>query len=1007
MRRQKIVFALSLLLSWNFAQAEAKFDISTLNKKTPPPEAAKKANSTPSDPKQNKMKIDLTLQEDPKKLETQIKALNLIIKTEKNRVKKIQLYLQKSYLHVSVAKMLGLNRVKKNELTAAEKFHLDEARKILTFLLKNIRNDKIALASIYNVMGLVEYETDNPEKTVEYFKKAIELDSKNPQAETMCIYIAEYFFDLDKYEEAIKYYYLLYSQMTPYQKALSDYKVAWAYINLKDYEKAEKNFVKIIKENFDKGVVEDSYKDLAFIITRDLDEAAVLQKSRLAFTDAALRAKFLYYCLLFYLQQSKNNPREILFTEILQIQSDPYERIKILALKVSFERKDYPTTEVYKALVAVNDFMKTIDVKIKQKYLTQDSHQLEEDSEVVIRQYVDAYTGKLKTQENLEKTVLAKSMIQLISIHLDWFPQTENFVVLYNLWIDSCVDLKNSECLFGLERDLQPKLKDRAEVPIIHQRVKLEILALYDQAYTTNPNKHEAAFLFRLKEYASLFPNDANSLRIQKRIFGIYAKNKNFNEALHVADQLYVREPTAENLQKVWYSLFELGKYSDILESQEIKKVSSPELFEIRRESSLKSAQLSADKGDFEKYESNVKIYLQSSPPPDKAILVYVDLFIRLIDLKKWDQFVKEWTELTEAWKSKKEFYPVRKKAHDYMAMNGVFVRLPGFWENLGDADLRFQVMLEKRALNQPLSADDFAQIKQLPEAQKKYLYNLLALSQSKILKEILLAQKSLTESDRKLLLLCVYLEKKDSQFILSPKEMTLLKDLVPEKHWPDSITKIEKDLATLVFPTPQTSANRYNKMVEGLVNDVKYLRGRGVKSLKTLLKAQKIRVLTQMISNETRMADAIKNSPPPNGLNPTQIDEYKKGLAEVALEYEQQAEEFKKAKLELEGLALRENENILELSLPEINIEKWDLSSSPAKDMALKQLSGGFAAGALITVDQYFANKQISETDYYRLRAGLLVRLSNSEAMRRVIREEWVAAKQEALIESWKGLAK
>jgi len=421
-----LIWVLTLILSIPADLALAKFDNSSLNR-TGTDGKPLPTKTLKSDPKLNKLKIDLTLREDPKKLETQIKALNLIIKTESDRSKKVDLYLRKSYLHVSVAKMLGLNRQTKANISSAEKFHLDESKKILNFLMKNIRNDKSSLAAIYNVMGLVEYEMDQQEKTVEYFKKSIELNSKSAQAETMSIYIAEYYFDIEKYNDAIAFYRLLYKQMTPYQKALADYKIAWSHINLKDYEQAEQGFIRIVKENLDKGVVEDSYKDLAFIITREKDDNIVLERAKAAFPQPQLRAKFLYFCLLFYLQQSKNNPRESIFREVFSIQDDPYERSKVLALKVSFEKVDYPTIAVFRALTNMNQHLLKIDPKTREKYFATDSHQLEEDSEVIIRLFVDAYVGKLKTRENLPKDYLGKSMITLISTHLKWFPNTTNF----------------------------------------------------------------------------------------------------------------------------------------------------------------------------------------------------------------------------------------------------------------------------------------------------------------------------------------------------------------------------------------------------------------------------------------------------------------------------------------------------------------------------------------------------------------------------------------------------
>ncbi len=1004
MRAQRAIgFALtSLSLSFGLL-AVAKFDNSELNQVQKKDEKAKEVIKPVTKP--NRARLDLTLKDDPKKLETQIKALNLIIKTEPDRKKKIDLYLRKSYLHVSVAKMFGLSRDKSSGLAGPEKFHLDEAEKILSFLIKNIKNDKDALGAIYNVMGLVEYEKDQTGKAVELFKKSIELNSKSAQSETMAIFIAEYYFEEDQYEEAIKFYRLLYKQMNPYQRALSDYKVAWCNINLRRYDLAEQGFVQIAKENLDKGIVEDSYKDFAFIVTREKDERLVLERARTAFPQPQLRVKFLYYCLLFYLQQSKDNPRDILFREAFAIQDDPYERSRLFALKVSFEKRDYPTMGVYKALSDLNQHLKSTDPKTRQKFLAGESMQLEEDSEIIIRLFVDAYTGKVRTKENLPKSYLGKSMVTLIANHLSWFPQTKKYLALYNLWIDACADLKDSACLLGLEKDLKPKVTERKEIAEAYRRVKLEVLTLYDAVYVADPIKHEGAFMFRLREYVDAYPNDPNTLRIQKRIFSIDFKNKKFKEALTWAQKIYAAEPNAENLQKLWFTHFELGSYKEILESPEAAKFKTPELMDIRREASLKSAQANATAGNFAQYEADLKIYLGSNPSEEKSVVVYLDYFNRLLDQKKWDAISNEWTHLPEKVRNRKEFYNFRSRALEQMTAQGLFIKIPGFWAPTTDKDLNFQIFLNRRALSERITTDEWKMIRELSSTRKNYVMNLLVLTNPIDVNLWLATQKNLTSDEKKILYLSLLLEKKVSNFVLTEKEMAPIKELIPESRRPDSPAKIEKELTKLVFPTSTMKAERYNKVVEQLVKDIKVVRARGFNSIGKLTRNQKVRVLAQLMHNETDTSRAIVNSPIPAGLSEEQINEYKAGLAELAKEYDLQASEFMKAKAELEGQHLKETDPAN--TLPEIQVDQWDLPSVTAKDVALSLFSKVSPMASLIYLDNQLSLKALTPEDYYKIRASLLLRISNSEAMRKVIHDEWADAKQVALIAKWRGIQK
>ncbi|MCB0369180.1 MAG: hypothetical protein KDD45_06910, partial [Bdellovibrionales bacterium] len=323
-------------------KAPAKFDSSGLKSKDSSEKKNKDIRNTPST-KKNPLKENMLIDDDPLKLERQVQALQLILKNESNRSKKINLYLRLSYLHVSLAKKYGLTRAVGQTVGQKEKKHLDEAKRIISFLLKNIKNNNKALSTLYNIQGLVSYELDNTAESVNNFLKSISLNPMNNQAVVMSIFIGEYYFDKEKYNDAIKYYKMFYKRMNNSQKALSDYKVAWCFLNLKEMDKAQSQLVKIISEGLDKGTTEDSYKDLAFILTQNKDENVVIAKVNSFLKDPKLKAKLYYYCLLFYLQASKDQPRDQLFKEVLLIQTDEYEQLKLLALKIKKKKKDIPT----------------------------------------------------------------------------------------------------------------------------------------------------------------------------------------------------------------------------------------------------------------------------------------------------------------------------------------------------------------------------------------------------------------------------------------------------------------------------------------------------------------------------------------------------------------------------------------------------------------------------------------------------------------------------------------
>ncbi len=994
-------FVLVGLLLPILVYSEKKFDSSGLKstQEVKKPEIKSGASAN----KKDKLKVDMLIDEDPTKLEKQVKALQLILKNERDRNKKVNLYLRLSYLHVSIAKKYGLQRVTTGKSNPNEKKHLDEADKIIAFLLKNIENNNKALSTLYNIKGLVSYELDKTDETVSNFLKSIELNPNNNQAEVMAIFIGEYYFDQEKYQDAIKHYQLFYKRMNNSQKALADYKVAWSLLNLKEIDKAEAQFVKIIKEGLDKGTTDDSYKDLAFILTQNKDEKAVINKVNTYTSSPEIKAKIYYYCLLFYLQSSKDQARENLFKEVISIQKDVYELLKLLALKVSFEKKDIPTKGMVQALNNFDQRLKTIPSEIKEKFFKNDSLQLEEDSEFNIRAHVDAYTGKLKSEENLSKPVLGDLAVKHIKMHLDWFNNSKKKAILYHLWIDTCVDLKNSNCLFELETKFKTEPKN-PEAQEFLKKIQIELLALYDGAYEKDHEKHQLAFINRLKSFIDTFPNDPIAVKSKKRLFGIYFTAKNYNEALPLSEQIFKQEGGVENAQKVMLTLFELGKYDVILNDTAFSSFKSPEILDIKREASLKSAMNNANKGNFANYESDIKAYLQTSPKEDKALLVYVDYYKKLIEMSQFEKLEQEWKKLTPEFQKKKNFNPVKAAYFDKILSDGSFYKLNSFWNYSEDKGLNEKIIINKIALNFKLTPQDIEILMQMSEDKRNYLYNILNYAYPAETIEILNKQKTLTLNEKKIYFAALLIKNGNLDLMFDPAEIKNFKEVVPEHHIKDQELKLEKDIKNVVFPSVKMKPKVYENYVVNNVDNIKFLRNRTVKTLKTATMQQKTRILQEMSELEAKMAQSIKDSPAPEGLAEAQLLEYKNGLGEMAKDYEKQSQDFLTAKTEIDNQIKKVLDDEKALILPVLKADDWSVNQNENFNKLKTIIEKISVKAAFIFLDNLYFNKKIEMEEYYNLRAWIVLKMSPNDSLRKLFHEELIVANQTALITKWKG---
>lgn len=969
------------------------------------PEELKASN--PKNKKETLTSTELS-NEDPSKLEKQIKAIQLILRNEKDRNKKINLYLRLSYLHVSIAKKYGVKRVKGEKISTVEAKHLDEAEKILAFLLKNVENNKRMLSTLYNIKGLVAYELDQPEKTVDNFLKSIELNNKNSQTEVMSIFIGEYYFEVERYDDAIKFYQMFYPRMNKAQKALSDYKVAWSLLNKKEIDKAEQQFIKIIKEQLDRGIAEDSFKDLAFILTQNKDEAVLISKVNGFLNNPGLKGRLYYYCLLFYLQNSKGEPKETIFREVLNIQKDPLEILKIMSLKVSFEKKDIPSPSMVKAVLNLDKRLGLVKKDVKDSFFKNDAFQLEDDSEFNIRTHIDAYAGRLKTEENISKTQLGELAVKLIGIHMNWFPMSKKRVLLYHLWIDTCVDLKNSPCLFNLET----RFKNEKSSPESHdflKKIQIEILALYDEAYEKDKVKHKSAFIGRLKTFIQAFPNDPLALRSQKRLFGILFAEKNYVEALPIGEAVFNGEKTTENAQKILLIFFELQRYADVQNHPVYSAFSSPEITEVKREASLKSAMLNSTAGNFQNYENDIKAYLKTSPSEDKAVVVYIDYFKKLVELGQFEKLDQEWKVLPATVKSRSAFNGIRSLFFDQSLNTGNLYLLPAFWIYDADRNLNYQALLNRTIHNQKLTAADFSELEKQPQDKRLYLLGIVSYTDPESVYTHLMSRPKMSAEEKRLAYTSLLLMYKQMTPVLKPEQVKMFKEFVSELSQEDKEVAIEKNFKNMIYPNPKMNAKTYESYVVNNVDNVKFLRTKVLKAMTSATSKQKIRLLEKMTEVETKMAESIRNSPVPAGLSEAQLKEYKDGLDSLAKEYDTQAENFKKAKVEVETKLNKDIDDEKNSLLPVKTAESLTLNRIVNQSENFRKLQEIYEKlsikASIIFLDNLLSTKKLDTGEYYSLKTWVFFKFGMTEAHRKLYRAELESTGQQILIDKWKAL--
>lgn len=945
---------------------------------------------------------------DIKKLETQIKAVNLIIKTELDKEKKIQLFVARSQLQIAIARAMGFNRTRVEDMSEKEEGYLRLSKKTLTELIPFSAKKNKRLAEIYYLLGLIEYEYDRFPQVQDYFIKSINLDLKNVQAPSMALVVGELYYDKDKYPEAIKAYQWLYSRMTKPEKAMADYKTAWSYVGQGDTESAKKYLMRIIKQNLEPSFVEDSIKDLAFLIAQSDDEFLVINYGKENFSELKVRSKFYYQCLVFFLQKDKKKSRENLFNEVLSIESDGLQQAKIYALRVSYERKEYPTEQAYQAAMKLDQQLVKLNPKDREIFFATDNTQFEDNSETIIKNFVQAYTGKIRLPEQMTKEYAIQALKRLIETHLNYFPNSAKQDSIYGLWIDACYETKDLVCLKNIKSRVKAKIQSHPAMLALYTQAFLKIISITDEFYTKEPAKYEEELITVIADFLKEHATHQENLKLTRKISALLLKKEKYKDALPYAAALYKLEPNAENLYKLLFSQFKLGMFNEVVSHPDFAKYNDEHILELQREVSLALAQKSIESGNIDLYEQYIKKFLSTNPNKDKQLVVYNDYLRRLLKAKMYDKFITEWKSLKSDIKNAPELIPIRSTALNTFILDGYFTAEESLMKGMQNADLSYDVFVYKLFLNQDFDNKDLDFVRSLPIEKKNYLFGLLSLMHPARITNYFSQSNNLSESERLLLFNSYLFQKGHDNFTFNEDQLKPIATIVPQKMIGYMASPLFSEIDKISFPSASLSAAKYNKQIELAVEKTRSLRKKVPKELEKLVLEMRLYLVEKCMDTEKKTAQAILNSALPKDLSDIQIIEYRNGLKEIAAEFEGQYAEYDKIKQSIQAALVQQSNQKKAASLPELTPE--NMPSPPVSsefNHALDIYKNRSPQSAVLFWDAQFASGNNPADTHYKGRSILLIKKSNTPVMRDYIMNELKVAKQDSLIRRWKELGR
>lgn len=936
-----------------------------------------------------------------------LSGLNTLIKTEKSATKKNDLIMSRALTLLSLGKNLYLqNRTPEN--IQKKDNYLKRAMGAATEAGNLAGAPNTLKAKALQVHGMAALYMDNDAKAVEHFEQALKMDPSGALNPRLSVFVAEYYFDKEKYEIALPFYSQYFTRLTQEERALALYKSAWCFFVTKQYDNAEKAFMKLIGKPWAGDFATDSLRDLAQTVTSHLNEQQVLQFGRDNFTkeNQGLLAKFYTDSYMIFLRQSANVDRPALYEEVLRIEPLPEKRVAIALKKMSSHQKGFATSLIYSDIQEVEGLIQKGNLKPETESFKVFASELELELKRAISSHVDTVAKKVKSPETLPDLEWSKRLQKLLWYHINWFPNSESLTQTYMISLDNCSFIKDPGCTLKTGQLIlnQPKLKS------VWPRAKVEILLALETMSSKDPGLYKLEFHRQLKSYADNEITAKEWPAFTKKLTVIYLDEKRPQDAEPYLIRIYQKENTPENLYRKIYCQFQLKKYKEIMENiKAIPKEGSmaSEIKTVMRETSLLLAKEEISKKNFIGYEKFLTQFLTLDPSPEKADLARSDYLEKLIEQKSYDKVL----DVLQKMPAEKRFAGAFAKPMELLLLTLFSMnRFPEALGILGKEakmgqfrDFDSYWFRSSFAMNGTLGENDLKLMSTSLPSVRLGLLSLAAISNPEVVFRYFKTFPAIDEKEKRVWLLAKQMSEGARELLLSPSEIKGMAGVLGGEVLPVGVQTSERLARMIEFPQVKWSQEKLAKVTPEAMDRVKTLRRQLMRDLKNLRVGAQKRLILNAINVEKKMAWFFDESPVPQGLSPEELAEYKKEIDNFASEYYLQIAEYQKLLSSILSIQNKKEED--RIPLP-ISFEKWTKPKTSPFDLVDAEIRQNRRSRALILLESLKNTEKVNLPDYYRWRSyGILTQFPHDFAAS-YVQDELLFYKQSEVLSEWKKTA-
>lgn len=925
-----------------------------------------------------------------------LKGFQSLIKSEVEPEKKAKLQLSQASTYLTLARQY--RSAEKSKSGKVKKNSTEASQRAIGTLLPVIGDQRISpplQARAHYLKGIAHLNLGQEKDAAASFSAAITLQPTATYAPALSLFLIETEIEQDHFQKALD---LIQTHMTSYnesQKVLAIYKAAWCYVNLDNPNQAEKNFLMIAGKEAAGPFGHDALKDLAYLVTLHRDEKDIIRFSKENFKTQETQSEFLVQVYSYFQSQSTTKRKPEILAELTKNEKDPVKRLRILIATLKGMQRDYAAAEPFLQFKEISGEIDRLTWKTSLPGWTEMASDLEQELFHLIQAHVDTLNNKVKSPDPITTNIVADHLVETLAFHAKYYPNSSEHENTMQTWLRVCDEQKNARCASLAaakileEKKLSPALKQSA---LFVQLKALDNLAAEDPAAKEKLKK-------ALESYLSEKKPDKDWYQVAKRLTTLLNETKNYKASIPWLEKIHQSEQSTESFFRLQSARYQNEDYLTVANSQFrlTEDQFSQDARVLAREAHLKIAQKNLKGDNFEAYAQSVVEFLKTNPDPERADLARKSLIEQYAQRKMWKNATEQ-LMIVKPQNRVKDYAATSALVGTALLKQGDFSKAHQIVDNWtpksGAAELEPIVTASEIATGRPIHAIHDDKV-------REYHLGQAALGNPGIAIRYFELNKTKTEADKKILLLALQVEKRTMTPVLTAKQKVLLKGFYEGIHnLPPAPTL--KSLKAIAFPSPKMPKASYESTAQAAAEKVRALRPLIAKDLEGQSPESQLQLLAAAQEAEKRVASSLLKAPLPDGIEKSQIVEYKKAIADLASEFQKQGTEYEKITAKIRA---RVNSEPTALAFPDLG--QWPTYKSDLKEVLGRLIEQGQATAALFVLDQWRADNTITADAHAEMRCRLLFSLGTNPAVSNYLASELVATGQKDLLEKWKSLIK